>query len=378
MKVLKPTIGIVMPLGSQQGGAEALLRHLLQHGSDRCRWVCAYFEDGLMVEECRRLGYDTAVIPTKRLSSLGNYFRSVLALRRWIKSRQVDVLLSWMPKAHLYGAVAALGLKTKVVWYQHGVPEGDSLDRIATRLPADAVLCCSRTSQAYQDRMVPKRKTLVSYPGIARNAEELISKCEARRQLDLPKDDPIVLMVARLERWKGVHVFIAAAAKILQRYPDAMLVVVGGAHSGDPEYAEELARGVEALNRPGQFILAGQKSMDEVMKWQCAADLIVHPVTGVEAFGMAVPEAMACGRVVIASNEGGPSEVIEDGVSGVLVPKDDPDKLADAVVSLLADPIKRGALEIAASRRAAEFSVGAFAARLSGLLLDVLNTQKGL
>lgn len=377
MSDLKPMIGIVMPLGSQQGGAEALLRHLLQYGDDRCRFACVYFEDGSMVEETRRLGYDAVVIPTKRLSSPSDYIRSVFALRRWIRSRRVDVLFSWMPKAHLYSAIAAIGLRPRLVWYQHGVPEAAPLDRIATRLPADAVFCCSRTSQSYQDRMVPKRQTFVSYPGVSRNATWLPSKLEARRHLGLAENIPLVLMVARLERWKGVHVFIAAAAKILARFPEAMLVVVGGVHPGDPAYADELARGVEALDYPGQFVLAGQKSMEDVALWQSAADLIVHPVTGVEAFGMAVPEAMACGRVVIASNEGGPSEVIEDGISGVLVPKDDPEALADAVIPLLADPGKRAALETAASQRAAAFSVEAFAERLGNLLQELHATPKG-
>ena len=167
MDEIKRTVGIVMPLGSQQGGAEALLRHLLRHGSERFRLVLAFFQEGVMVEEARQLGYDTVVIPTTHLSSVGNYLKSVLALRRWIRTRKVDVVFSWMPKAHLYAGPASFGLRTKKIWYQHGVPEGDPLDRIATRLPADAVLCCSKTSRAYQGRLTPKRRTMVSYPGIA-------------------------------------------------------------------------------------------------------------------------------------------------------------------------------------------------------------------
>jgi glycosyltransferase involved in cell wall biosynthesis len=128
------------------------------------------------------------------------------------------------------------------------------------------------------------------------------------------------------------------------------------------------------LSRPGQFLLAGQKSMAEVPKWQSAADLIVHPVTGVEAFGMAVPEAMALGKVVIASDEGGPGEVIEDGISGVLVKKGDAENLARVAIDLLGNPERRQMLEAGASRRAQDFSVARFAHRLDELFAMIVGS----
>ncbi len=375
MQEIRKTVGIVMPLGSQQGGAEALLRHLLRHGSERFRFVLVFFEEGTMVEEARRLGYDTLVIPATHLSSAGNYWKSALALRRWVRTRGIDLVFSWMPKAHLYAGPATFGLKTKKIWYQHGVPERDPLDRIATFLSADAVFCCSKTSLAHQERLSPKRRAMVSYPGISGTEGKGASKAEAREQLGLPQSAPIICMVARLERWKGAHIFVAAADRIFASFPDAILAVIGGAHPADPGYAAELKESIGSLSRPEQFLLVGQKSMEEVPMWQSAADLIVHPVTGVEAFGMAVPEAMAMGKVVIASNEGGPGEVIEDGISGVLVKKGDAENLAQVAIDLLLNPKRCELLEAGALRRAQEFSVSRFAHRLDELFATVLGSE---
>jgi glycosyltransferase involved in cell wall biosynthesis len=112
--------------------------------------------------------------------------------------------------------------------------------------------------------------------------------------------------------------------------------------------------------------------MNEVPLWQAAADVIVHPVVGVEPFGMSVVEAMGQGKVVVASDLGGPAEVIENGVSGILIRGGDPDLLASTVIQLLEDPSRRVAIEKQASLRARRFSVDAFAERFNELMAKLL------
>ena len=74
-------IGIVMPLASQQGGAEALLQHFLRHGEHSYKYVCAFLEDGPLATEVRALGYDTTVFPTTHLSHVSNYLKTLRSLR---------------------------------------------------------------------------------------------------------------------------------------------------------------------------------------------------------------------------------------------------------------------------------------------------------
>jgi glycosyltransferase involved in cell wall biosynthesis len=365
-------IGIVMPLGAQQGGAEALLQHFLRHGDHTYKYVCAFLEDGPLVTEVRELGYDTTVFPTTHLSHLSNYLKTLRSLRRWIKAKKLPMVVSWMPKAHMYVSPVALFLPVRAVWFQHGVPHRHPIDRLITLLPTDAVLCCSKTSKRGQDQIFPVRQSHVCYPGVALSAGAGKSKHEARASLGLPLATPLIGMVARLEHWKGAHIFVEAAAEILKHYPEATLFIVGGQHPLDPAYSERVFAMVQKMNCGERLILAGQRPMTEVPLWQAAADVIVHPVVGVEPFGMSVVEAMGQGKVVVASDLGGPAEVIENGVSGILIRGGDPSLLAATVIQLLEDPSRRVAIEKQASLRARRFSVDAFAERFNEVMAKVL------
>jgi glycosyltransferase involved in cell wall biosynthesis len=365
-------IGIVMPLASQQGGAEALLQHLLRHREHAHRYVCAFLEDGPLVAEVRELGYDATVFTTTHLSHPGNYLKTLRSLRAWIKAKRLHTVVSWMPKAHMYVSPASVFLPAAVVWFQHGVPHRHPMDRLISLFPAKAVLCCSETSKRAQDQMFPVRQSHVCYPGIVLSSEAGKSKAQARHLLGLPETAPIVGMVARLEHWKGAHIFVEAAARILERHPEATLFVVGGDHPLDLAYAERVKGMVQELNCGERIVLAGQRPMMEVPLWHAAADLIVHPVVGIEPFGMSVVEAMAAGKVVVASDLGGPAEVIENGVNGILIRGGDAGLLASTVLELLEDPDRRAAIEQQAVLRAQSFSVDAFAARFNQLMSQLL------
>lgn len=371
MKNESPRVGLVMPLASQQGGAEALLRHLLRCRSGRFHLSCAFLQEGPLVEEALSLGYEVSVIPTTHLTSLPNYLHTVWRLRRWVRQMQLDAVLSWMTKAQLYVSPAIFGLPVRVAWYQHGLPINGALDRLATRLPADGILCCSRSAQSFQDLMAPKRRTFVCYPGISLPPSDAPSPAQARQRLQLPASAPLIGMVARLENWKGVNVLIDAAELVFARYPEAIFYVVGGSHPLDPGYTTFLEQKILTLSRPSQFRLVGQRSMDETSLWQIAADVIAHPVTGIEAFGMAVPEAMVRGKAVVASNEGGPAEVIQDNLNGVLVPKENPQELARSLLALLDDPPRRKRLEAEAVVRGRVFSIPNFVRQLDATLAEL-------
>ena len=103
-----------------------------------------------------------------------------------------------------------------------------------------------------------------------------------------------------------------------------------------------------------------------------ASDVVTHCSTYPDPFPGVVLQAMAVGKAVVASDVGGPREQIEDGMSGLLIPPDDPDMLADAICSLLGDPARRAALgEAAALRVASAFSTDSFYRQLAHLYQQV-------
>ena len=102
-------------------------------------------------------------------------------------------------------------------------------------------------------------------------------------------------------------------------------------------------------------------------------DAVIHAAVEPEPFGRVVLEAMALGRPVVATNLGGPLEIIEDGVSGFLVRAGDPPAMAEKIIALLADPALREKLRAGALAQARErFGIEAYIRRIEGAYEDAL------
>ena len=165
----------------------------------------------------------------------------------------------------------------------------------------------------------------------------------------VPRDVPVLLCVARLERQKGVDVGVRA----LPHLDDAVLVVLG-----EGVERPALERLAQELGVRGRVFFLGR--VPDVAAWYRRAAVLVHPVRW-EGFGLAVLEAMLAGVPVVASRVSSLPELVVDGETGVLVAPDDPGALADAVRRALEDRERLGAAATARAR--SEFSVGRMAAR---------------
>ena len=362
-------LAIVMPLAHQEGGAEQLLRLLLRESAKAAHpplgLLVAFLAEGPMADEAVALGFPTRVIRAGRLREVSGYARTVRFLRGWIKETRPDAVLSWMAKGHLYVSPAAGGMGIPRLWYQHGIPSDGWLDRAVAALPSEGVMVCSRNAETAQQRLAPRRATRVVYPAVEAS-QRPISREVARHELGLTAEWSVVLLVSRLERWKGVHVAISAAAEVLARYPKTLFVHAGGRHSLDPACADGLHDLASSLGDHWRFL--GHVPPEALATWYRAADVFVHSNAGPEPFGMAVVEAMAAGLPVVVSALGGPAEIVTDGVDGILVPPGDASALARAVSDLLGDPAARARLGSAALMRAAAFSADTYPDRLRDAL----------
>ncbi len=360
-KIIMKHCAIIMPTAHQQGGAEAMLMHLLGENASRPMLDLSliFFEDGPMVGHAESLGYAVTIINAGRLSQLHNYVRTMWMLRRVLRRQRFDAVLSWMAKAQLYIGPASLGLGIPVFWFQHGISGGGWMDRLSAALPTAGIFACSSIAAQAQQKISPQRSVVVCYPAVdLAHLESVRLQGQAywRAQLGLPARAPIVGMVARMERWKGIDVFIKMVVQLASHYPNLYAFVVGGAHSLDPDCARELQAQAEQSGLGGRLRLVGQRPLKEVAGWWCACDIAVHPVTGAEPFGMGIVEALAMGKPVIASALGGPAEIIQDQVNGLLCAPGDVDGLVRAAQRVLDDPELRRSLGQAARVRALEFS----------------------
>jgi len=201
----------------------------------------------------------------------------------------------------------------------------------------------------------------------------LAEPAQAKLPLGFPEYGRIILTVGRwdpAERYKGADTLIAALPQVLQTARDAFLVLVGD--GGDRPRLERLAHEVGVSERT-RFLRG--LAQDELFACYANCEVFALPSRG-EGFGLVYLEAMAHAKPVIGGAHGGTVDVIEDGVTGWLVPHGDIESLARSLESLLADPGRAremGARGLEHLRR--KFSFQQFRFQLTQLLDSVLNRK---
>jgi glycosyltransferase involved in cell wall biosynthesis len=165
-----------------------------------------------------------------------------------------------------------------------------------------------------------------------------IDRDGVRHELGIDAAAPLLVTASRLFRWKGQHLIVQALPAVKARFPDVKLLIVGRVDTragGGADYVEELQRMVDDLDLAENVVFAGWRS--DIDRLMAAADVFVMP-SFEEPFGMVYVEAMALRRPVVALDNGGAREVVDQGRSGLLSPPDDVDSIADHLVRLLGDP----------------------------------------
>jgi glycosyltransferase involved in cell wall biosynthesis len=183
--------------------------------------------------------------------------------------------------------------------------------------------------------------------------------------------------VARLDPWKGIEIFVQAAAEIARSRPDAHFLVCGGELPGYEPYAAEIRALAAELGLGDRVHFTGWTySLDDIPEVMAALDVLLHTPIRPEPFGLVIVEAMATAKPVVASADGGIMEILQDGVTGRLIRPGDASGMATAVLDLLDDPMKARAFGRAGRERVErDFEVGAYAGRIQALYDDILGSH---
>jgi glycosyltransferase involved in cell wall biosynthesis len=192
----------------------------------------------------------------------------------------------------------------------------------------------------------------------------------ARRSANGP---PVVGIVGRLAPWKGQHVFIDAIARVQRKHSALQGRIIGSPLFGEEEYSQSLRRRVEALGLADVVQFVGFRH--DVAEELAGLTIAVHASTIPEPFGQVVVEAMACGVPIVATDAGGPAEILEHGSDGLLVPPGDADALAAAVIQLLEDANLRMRLTEAATRKVQRYRPERVAAEVEAVYAAVLGRR---
>ena len=242
------------------------------------------------------------------------------------------------------------------------------LDRV------EAVIAISRQiEQSLIAGGVSARKTWTIYSGIDLSKRQSTHDDRAIRQMiGLPDGAALLGTVANLFPRKGYEVMLRALPTIVHAVPTVHYIIVG---NDDNDYANRLKQLAHELKIADRVHIVGFQ--DPVQPFLASLDLYVHPAL-MEGFGIAVVEAMAMGKAVVATTTGGLPEVVAQGETGLLVPPGDVESLAATVVSLLQDRVRREQMGLCGRTRVHErFSLDASVMHMEQLYGEVLGAQKG-
>jgi glycosyltransferase involved in cell wall biosynthesis len=309
-----------------------------------------------------------------------------------LRARPPHVVHNHMFRAEVIGTRAALTLAEQgyprpfVVGTVHSSRVRSDTDReLLRRLTAsmDQLIAVSRSIVA---KLVIEGRTAAPveliYNGVDLERYEYTEACcTLPEEYGLPEGSPLVGVVARLEPEKGHATLIEAWPSVLERAPEARLLVIGEGSQralleaqaeslgllGEP-CAPDRCVGTRQARPGAKVIFTGLR--DDVPAVTAALDVAVMPSYR-EAQGLAILEAMALRRPVVATRVGGIPEVVEHEQTGLLVPPHDPEALAEAIVRLLtdhplADMLARAGHDVAHAR----FSLGAMVSAVSAIYED--------
>ncbi len=302
-------------------------------------------------------------LPVGRTGAVGKLWRNVgrvRALRRALRALRPDVVVSFIDQSNVVTLLAAAGTEIPVIVSERTDPSQSQsgrmwnlLTRLTYPLSRSLVVQTSEIAAQYANWRLRSVATIPNpvYPP---------PRPDGADRPDLPT--PYVLAVSRLSREKGIDLLLGAFTEVASRFPDWSLVVAG---SG-PE-REMLEKHARELGISGRCCFLGEVS--DVATLMRDASLFVLP-SRVEGFPNALCEAMACGLASIATDcPSGPRHIVRDGADGVLVPTENAKELAQAMGSLMSDPLARSRLGDAARTIIDRFSVS----RVLALWDDVLH-----
>ena len=209
---------------------------------------------------------------------------------------------------------------------------------------ADAVTACSGylLKKAIQLEPSIAGKGFVIYNGIDLIARESTTPFIHQR--------PYIFSYGRFTYKKGFDILLKAFAQLMQECPEVDLIL-----AGDGEEKKNLEQLANKLGLQNHVIFYGYAGQEKIRQLLTGCQFVVVP-SRLEPFGMVILEAMASGKAVVATRSGGPQEIIEEGITGLLVEKENTKALAKAIIRLLKDIDLRNKISIKAKERVKSFS----------------------
>ncbi len=364
---------IVITNDMEIGGVQRMLVGLLK-ALDRKRFepyvalVCA---GGPLAGELESLGVEVARFDCIRRTRLGKWIDPVMVLRLafWMRKKRFDVCHTHLFLGNLVGRVAALLARCPVIistehnTYINKGAVARGIDRLLARSTCTIVAVSAAVADfTSAQESIPRGRFTVIHNGIDTSFFDVIPMDgrALRERIGIPRDHFVVGSVGRLVEQKGYPLVLEIFRDFLSGHPQSFLVIVG-----DGDRRGDLEKKAADLKIQDKVFFAGYQL--DIRPWLSIFDIYLTTPFH-EGLAMVFPEAMVSGVPVVTTRFPGICEVIEDGVTGILIDGRAPGPYAAALSSLLGDRRRMAELASRAKRRALErFTIGRMAGEYEAL-----------
>lgn len=326
----------VLHVAEAAGGVERYLETLFKYSKDQVEniLVCSQNYD---YEKFKRLADRVIVLKMAHDIQPSSDIKVERTLRRIIKQVKPDIVYAHSSKAGAFARIADLGLNNKVIYNPHGwafnmqqSAKKKEMYKWVEKISAhfcDKIVCISDAEResALREKICKPSKLRVIYNGI--DLEEIEKTAPmSKAQIGVPEDAFVVGMVGRLSKQKAPDNFVKAAKLIKEKIPNAFFLMVG-----DGELRDQVESLINQYALGSSFLITGW--VDNPTAYMKIMDVGML-LSRWEGFGLVLPEYMACGIPIVATNVDAIPNIIKDGENGLLVKPDNFYAVRDTVYKI--------------------------------------------
>jgi glycosyltransferase involved in cell wall biosynthesis len=353
------------------GGAETVFAQLASElGKRGTRSLTVVPREDWLTSRLREMALEPVLLDARGSMNV-KYLRALLALGRREKVRLIHTHLLG---SAVYGALLGMLLRCPVLAVIHGptdlkgVGSFAGVKRWLLRKRCSAIVAVSTSTRAALiDFGIPEDAIHLIPNGVDTELYVPGDAHDLRDELGIGPHQPLFGAVGNIRKPKAYEVLLNAAARVVERLPDARFVVVGQGDGAQLEALRDLHR---SLGLGERFVFAGFRRNVPALFHNF--DAFVSSSRS-EGLSLSFLEAMAAGRAIVATRSGGPQEVLEDRVSGILVPTDDPEALAASLCEVATDRNLKTSLGVRARERVVrDFSLASMSANYRALYKSLI------
>jgi len=318
---------------------------------DQWKTLAVVPQEGLLLHKLREKNIETRIIPLSQIRpwNFHKILSNVLSYLTLCLSFKPDLIYANGSRAALYGGFIGQILKIPIIWHCRIADPDIYLDPLLYRLSSKIIANSQATTKRFKPRF--QNKVRMIYNGIDIG---WLQNGSIKKPGLIQPDWKVILIVARISRWKRHDLALSTFEKIALLDPKLHLVCIGAQDQLEPKWYNCLMKRTKQSKFSNRIHWIGQVS--DVRPWYQSAEILLLPSEN-EPFGRVVVEAMACGVPVIATRSGGVPEIVRHQQDGLLVPLGNDDEMAYAILKILKNETMRERFSRSAMNRSETFNL---------------------